>query len=159
MIRAFLYLVIFVFSSCNRDANSEEFNLKAYLDQTQQGHRLVSGAYFVVPLFSGCHSCEETIITFLKNDPLSKKCRFILSMHQSRKVEFENLVKEHFNGHIPSNVLFDFQDGALKFDLVFAVSKLFYIHNGHVRDSKELTALNIDTEIKNLRVYLRSDFH
>jgi len=128
--------------------------LKRLFDDLELHIPVTEGAIIIVPLFSGCMSCEHQVLSYYKANTELRRISYVFSMNHSKKKEFEAFINKEFNGEIPLNFITDFEDLALKLDLTFTQPKIYYLSKEEIIRVTELTAINIDKEFKYLSNFL-----
>lgn len=111
-----------------------------------------NGRIFIVcPLFSGCHSCEKHILEFYKENNSMENIYYVFSMNSSSESLFRDLLREEFSGEMPDKFIIDFNNLAMKADMIFNESRIYHCGGSGIVESKPLTAANIEEELKKLK--------
>ena len=156
MQRIVIFSYLFLITACTHVDNVETKVLNEYLIEVGKSEILTANQVFiVVPLFSGCHSCESEILSFAKSNIDLKNIFYILSMHEKNSKHFNMLKASEFANSMPINFITEFKDLAMKKDMVFTESKIYFVENGNVFKTVKLTAINIKEELIALKEYLK----
>ena len=156
MQRIVIFSYLFLITACTHVDNVETKVFNEYLIEVGKSELLkAENVFIVVPLFSGCHSCESEILSFSRANRNLKSVFYILSMHEKNSKHFNMLKASEFNNSIPANFIIDFKDLAMKKDMVFTESKIYFVENGNVVKTIKLTAINIKEELIALKEYLK----
>lgn len=147
-----LLIGITIFTSCaERKEETKIFNSLLSICKPSTFDTIGNSCFILLPLFDGCHSCEEKSITFFKENALSEELFLILS------VKKQNLKRLNFfmNKEFPEpemalyreKIMTESENFAFKNDMIFTFPVIYYAEDNEIQKKIELNASTIDAEL------------